>query len=106
MAERLERAVDEELRVVETMHLVGGPHSRVDAERTARTLASLTDTLHRVRRLRPPETPATGSDDFDIPADIDEFRRTLAQRIENFVRSRRDDAVSPAGDPGAPAPSE
>jgi hypothetical protein len=106
MAERLERAVDRELRAVELMRAVGGPQSSADAERTARTLASLTETLHRVRRLRTPETPATRSDDFDIPTDIDEFRRVLAQRIRNFVRSRTGGAISPAGDAGESVPPE
>ncbi|MGH6770071.1 MAG: hypothetical protein ACRECO_13735 [Xanthobacteraceae bacterium] len=106
IADRLERAVEQELRSVELMQSLGGPRqsSTADAERTARTLASLTDTLYRVRRLRAPETPQAGTDDFDdIPTDIDEFRRMLARRIEAFVRSRADATVSESGSDPAPA---
>lgn len=101
MAERLERAVEQELRAVELMRALGGPHppTSADAERIARTLASLTDTLYRVRRLRAPDTLAMGSDDFDdLPRDIDEFRLALARRIEAFVRSRHGGAVSAGGE--------
>jgi len=100
IAERLERAVEKELTAVEVMRALGGPHAATsaDAERTARTLASLTDTLYRVQRLRDPQVQMTGSDDFDdMPRDIDEFRRTLAHRIEAFVRSRTDGAVPEPG---------
>jgi len=101
IAARLERAVEQELRAVELMRALGGPHppTSADAERVARTLASLTDTLYRVRRLRTPDTPATGSDDFDdLPRDINEFRIALARRIEAFVRSRTGGIVSADGD--------
>ena len=101
VAERLERAAENELSGVELMRALGGPHppTTADAERTARTLASLTDTLYRVKRLRDPESKATGSYDFDdMPQDIDEFRHALAERIEAFVRSHPDAAVSATGE--------
>jgi hypothetical protein len=84
---RLCRAVLEELRAVEAMRakLKRNP---VDAERTARTLSSLTETLQKLQRLQCtlPETEL--KDDDDMPADIDEFRNELARRINAFVDSR------------------
>jgi hypothetical protein len=84
---RLRRAVLEELRAVEAMRakLKRNP---ADAERTARTLSSLTETLQKLQRLQCtlPETEL--KDDDDMPADIDEFRDELARRINAFVDSR------------------
>jgi hypothetical protein len=94
--ERLYRAVREELAAVETLRaqLKREPQSPQDAERTARTLSSLTETLQKLQRLQC-AVPQSGSYDDDMPADIDEFRRELARRIEAFVASR-----SGAGDDG------
>ena len=69
------------------------PQSRSTAERAARTLALLTETLQKLQRLRA-GMPISGQvDDDDIPADIDEFRRRLARRIDAFVASRTDASV-------------
>jgi len=89
--ERLHRAVLKELSAVETMRAALGrePQSPIDAERTARTLASLTATLQNLRRMQC-AMPKTGPYDDDIPADIGEFRKELARRIEAFVASRTD----------------
>jgi hypothetical protein len=84
---RLRRAVLEELRAVEAMRakLKRNP---ADAERTARTLSSLTETLQKLQRLQCtlPETELKDND--DLPADIDGFRNELARRINAFVDSR------------------
>jgi len=98
---RLRRAVLNELTVVESLRerLKNEPQSRVAAERTARTLSTLTDTLQKLQRLQC-AVPANGPD-YDIPADIDEFRRDLARRIDAFVASRAD-----SGDGGRPEPSQ
>lgn len=105
VAEQLEREVEEQLASVRTMRAQAGPLplGSADAERTARTLQTLTETLSKVRRLRAPATQLTGSDDFDdMRGDIDEFRRTLARRIETFVRGRTDGALPSAGEsPGS-----
>jgi hypothetical protein len=108
VADRLEAAVEEELRKVENLRSEIGdpPHRSIEAERTARTLATLTETLFKVRRLRNPGN-STAPDDDDLPADADGFRLTLAYRIEAFVRSRADGSVSGAGaaaDAGAAEP--
>jgi hypothetical protein len=92
--DRLEAAVLKELAVVERMRAALGPEPLrpFDAQITARTLASLTETVSKLRRLRLAAQPHSGpTDDNDIPADIDEFRRELARRIEAFVASQPDD---------------
>jgi hypothetical protein len=98
---RLRRAVLNELTVVESLRdrLKNEPQSRVAAERTARTLSTLTDTLQKLQRLQC-AVPANGPD-YDIPADIDEFRNELARRIEAFIASR-----TGAGDGEEPAPPQ
>jgi transposase-like protein len=108
VADRLEAAVEKELRKVENLRAgPGSPTERsVDHERVARTLATLTETLFKVRRLRQ-SGGSQATDDDDLPADADEFRLALAHRIEAFVRSRTDESV-PEGDKpadGEPAAS-
>lgn len=72
---------------------LGGAQRKNTAERSARTLATLTQTLHALARLRAGSLPdqETHYDD-DMPRDIDEFRRDLARRIDAFVASRTDAA--------------
>jgi hypothetical protein len=101
---RLRRAVLNELTVVESLRnrLKNEPQSRVAAERTARTLSTLTDTLQKLQRLQC-AVPANGRD-YDIPADIDEFRNELARRIEAFIASRADEADDQRAAPSQLAP--
>jgi hypothetical protein len=97
---RLRRAVLNELTVIESLRnrLKSEPQSRVAAERTARTLSTLTDTLQKLQRLQC-AVPANGPD-YDMPVDIDEFRRELARRIRIFVESRTERGnVDGAGTP-------
>jgi hypothetical protein len=97
-----------ELATVEAMRASLGPLPQrwTDAERTARTLGLLTQTLQHLQRLRAGRAgearPHDDDDDDDMPADIDEFRRDLARRIDAFVASRTG-ARGAEGDCG-PAP--
>jgi hypothetical protein len=91
LADRLERAVEKELTVVERT-------LSDDPDRTARTLASLTATLSKIRSLRASDAPAKQQFDDDMPEDIDEFRRELARRIDAFVDSRAEEAASASGE--------
>jgi hypothetical protein len=107
---RLEAAVEKELAAVERMraHLGGTAQEPVEAERTARTLATLARTLREVQRLRGAGLQSAGrDDDDDMPTDIDELRRELARRIHAFVDSRADrplrGADEPAGGDGSAA---
>jgi len=88
--ERIERLVERELEAEEAVRNRLGPLPRApaDAERCARTLATLTQTLHALARLRSGLLPDAGLSDDDMPRDIDEFRRELARRIRAFVQNR------------------
>lgn len=94
MIERLTRAVGTEIDIYEGMRarLKHLPEPPVEADRTARTLSSLTTTLHRLQRLRAGHIESTPHDDYDdVPTDIDAFREALARRIEAFMESRTDE---------------
>jgi hypothetical protein len=94
---RLQRAVLDELAAIEALRMqLRGAGSFA---RTARTLATLTETLQKLRRLQP-SLANTGPDDADMPADIDEFRNELARRIDRFVVER----TNAGDDRGAVAP--
>ena len=92
LIERVTQAVERELSQIEI--IVGGnrvkPAQRTEAERRARTLASLARTLSEVRKLRADETKPKRDNDDDLPRDLDEFRRTLSRRLEQMVRARSD----------------
>lgn len=105
LADRLEQAVEKELRKVEGLRSqFGAPsHRSIEAERTARTLATLTETLFKVRRLRSPETTNADAIDDELPTDADAFRNALAERIERFVRSRTHTSVSEGSEPAESA---
>lgn len=94
---RLRRAVVNELTAVESLRdrLMNEPQSQVAAERTARTLSTLTDTLQKLQRLQC-AVPANGPD-YDMPADIDAFRDELARRINAFVDSRTGEGDADGG---------
>jgi hypothetical protein len=102
---RLEAALEKELRKVESLRgEFGRPEQRsIEAERIARTLATLTETLFKVRRLRDPAN-ISGSNDDDLPADADGFRLELARRIDVFVRGRNNATVSESGKPATEPP--
>ncbi|PPQ43661.1 hypothetical protein [Rhodopseudomonas palustris] len=103
LARRLERAVETQLRKVENLRedtTLGG-HRAVEAERIARTLAALTQTLFKVRQLRDPERALSAADD-EMPADADGFRLELARRIETFVGGGHDRALPASGQPAQP----
>ncbi|MFL9502477.1 hypothetical protein ACJMQP_20645 [Rhodopseudomonas palustris] len=106
LARRLERAVETQLRKVENLRedtTLGG-HRAVEAERIARTLAALTQTLFKVRQLRDPERALSAADD-EMPADADGFRLELARRIETFVGGGTDRALPAPGQPAQPGPA-
>lgn len=102
--DRLERLVEKELDAEEAVRAQLGPLPRnpADAERTARTLSTLTQTLHALQRLRSGLGFQSHDDDDDMPRDIDEFRRDLARRIDAFVASRTQRADA-GGDPESDA---
>ncbi len=80
---RVSRAIERELMQIE--RIVGGHRvpvaQRSEAERRARTLASLARTLNEVKRLRAEEEKSKAADDDAVPRDLDEFRRELSRRL-------------------------
>ncbi|MBC7584160.1 MAG: hypothetical protein H7316_10470 [Tardiphaga sp.] len=101
LAQRLEQAVLRELAKVERRRSDGVRPA--EAERIARTLSTLTQTLFKVRALREPGSVSADAQHDDMPADLDGFRDALARRIEAFVASRADDGLAGAGEPPGPA---
>ncbi len=83
LIDRVSRAIERELMQIE--RIVGGHHvpvkQRSEAERRARTLASLARTLSVVRHLRAEEDKPKAADDDAVPRDLDEFRRELSRRL-------------------------
>jgi hypothetical protein len=94
LIDRVRRSIEREITRIEV--IVGGHHvdteQRTEAERRARTLASLTKTLAELRRLRADEELQRPADDDAIPRDLDELRRALSRRLEQLVG----DAAQPA----------
>jgi hypothetical protein len=90
LVERVTRAVERELSQIEV--IVGGhhvkPQQRTEAERRARTLASLARTLTEVRKLRADEHRVNPQDDPDRPRDLEELRRRLSERLGRMRRGR------------------
>ena len=105
LALRLEQAVERELAKVERLKdETGSETSRSQAaERIARTLSALTQTLFKVRALREPGVATSDHAHDDLPADLDGFRDALARRIDAFVASRADGGLAGAGEPPGPA---
>jgi len=96
LLQRVSSAIERELTQIEV--IIGGsnvpPRHRTEAERRARTLASLARTLREVMLLRDREEK-TREDDDSVPRDLDELRRQLAQRLDELV------ADAKAAHPGA-----
>lgn len=87
LVERVARAVDRELAEIEG--IVGslqGKSRPTEAERRARTLASLARTLSEVRRLRAADETQM-PDDVDRPRDLEELRQRLSGRLAQMVEA-------------------
>jgi hypothetical protein len=99
--DHLLRATMRELAGVEAMQaeMKNMPQRPRDAHATAQALASLTETVNKLQRLRCGLVDSTYDDsDDECPRDLDEFRLALARRIDAFVTSRLDDGDAERGD--------
>ena len=87
LIERVSRAIERELTQIEV--IVGGqyvaPRQRTEAERRARTLASLARTLREATTLRLSEKKEKREDDDAVPRDLGELRLALARRLDQLV---------------------
>jgi hypothetical protein len=87
LVERVTSAVERELSQIEV--IVGGSHvnrtQRTEAERRARTLASLARTLTEVRKLRAEEEKLKPPDEKLSPRDIEQFRTELARKLDRLI---------------------
>lgn len=95
---QLHADVLKEIAAVEAMRrrLDATPQRPIDAERTARTLASLFATLRQIVPLSPVPAQVNEHDNNDdFPTDIDELRNELARRITAFVESGPSDGPAP-----------
>ncbi|WEF50544.1 hypothetical protein AFIC_002088 [[Pseudomonas] carboxydohydrogena] len=92
----MSNAIERELTQIEV--IVCGSHvaerHRTEAERRARTLASLARTLREVMQLRDKEEKNREDDDA-VPRDLGELRRKLAQRLDELVADAK--AAHPGG---------
>jgi hypothetical protein len=89
---RVRAAVEREIVAIEAVlsRVEGAKLRSADAERAARTLATLVKTLREVAALQRDEQPEdtggeTGDDEF---RDLDGFRRELAERLDRLRRQR------------------
>lgn len=91
IAARMQQVVERQMDAVERVLAILGPANQIEAERTARTLASTARTLRDIAAFNQPDemTAPDAADDDPVPRDIDAFRDALARRIEAFVAARR-----------------
>jgi hypothetical protein len=89
LIKRVTGAIERELTQIEL--IVGGNRTkaaqRTEAERRARTLASLARTLTELKKLRGGEEQGT-ADDYNRPRDLDELRRRIFERLGKAVGAR------------------
>ncbi|MBC7586103.1 MAG: hypothetical protein H7316_20375 [Tardiphaga sp.] len=87
LVERVAQAVDRELAEIEAIVAkMTGKSRPTEAERRARTLASLARTLSEVRRLRAADETQK-PDDVERPGDLEELRQRLSQRLAQMVEA-------------------
>ncbi|MDX6806555.1 hypothetical protein [Terrihabitans rhizophilus] len=83
MVARIRRTVEREISTVEdSLARIDELVPRGDAEKAARTLASLVKTLIELQRLEAGAGAGTAKDPDEDGIDIDEFRRDLARRLD------------------------
>lgn len=91
LIDRVRAAVEREIVAIEAVltRVEGARLRSTDAERAARTLATLVKTLREVAALQRDEQPeADKGDEHDEFRDLEDFRAELAERLDRLRRSR------------------
>jgi hypothetical protein len=92
LIDRVRSAVEREIVAIEAVltRVEGARLRSTDAERAARTLATLVKTLREVAALQRDEKPETqtGEAEADEFRDLEEFRTELAERLDRIRKSR------------------
>jgi CRP-like cAMP-binding protein len=93
LAKRILDVVEREMDAVEAVLKQLGPADTAEAERSARTLASLARTMREIAALARSDdvTPPDDPDDDAVPRDIDALRDELARRIHAIIDARQRD---------------
>jgi hypothetical protein len=92
LIDRVRAAVEREIVAIEAVltRVEGARLRSADAERAARTLATLVKTLREVAALQRDEKPeqTSGEAEQDEFRDLEEFRAELAERLDRLRQSR------------------
>jgi hypothetical protein len=89
-AQTIQSTVQREVAVIGLIVAkLGASTTSAEAERTARTLATLTRTLQEVLRLTAPQAPSDEPANDRGPDDPDDFARDLVRRMDEFARRRQ-----------------
>lgn len=92
LIDRVRSAVEREIVAIEAVlsRVEGARLRSADAERAARTLATLVRTLREVAALQRDEKPEDGKGEGNEDGfrDLEEFRAELAERLDRLRRSR------------------
>lgn len=114
--DRMEAIVVKEIAAEESIRaeLDATPRLRGEAERCARTISILSQTLQTLQKVREAQRKEAErcqhDENDDVPTDIEAFREALARRIDAFMRSREGedfgegDNVMPAATDAPDAP--
>lgn len=87
LGQRLAQVVEHELDAIDRVLGALKPASSAEAERTARTLASLARSLREVSHINDAETveqPREAADDT-VPRDLNQLRRDVGRRLDKIV---------------------
>jgi hypothetical protein len=97
---RLWRTAEKQVEEIEE-RLTQAGLALTEREGNARTLATLVKTLRELAAFdeaQKPRKKEAQDDDDPVPTDIDEFRRELARRMQQFVESRTASRLSGDGE--------
>lgn len=96
---RVSKSIERELFAVGQLLGDSGlaPAQDAEAERRARTLASLARTLRELTQMQQSDNKQKASENDAIPRDIDELRRELARRLDGLIADAKAAHPDPAG---------